>query len=118
MQSSMILCDGCGNGGKLKQVGYSDSGAGTPVMLCKGCRHPRNVDVIRARLDAKPLDVQKKAKQAESAALRQQREERDKRNVENAIALKRQGKAKTKPAVGRTGKTQRKRAAKAAKSKV
>jgi hypothetical protein len=115
MQSSMILCDGCGNGGKLKQVGYSDSGAGKPVMLCKSCRHPRNVDEIRARLEVKPLDVQKKAKQAEDAAKRQREQDRTKNKAEQAKIIKNRGKAKTKPGIGKTGKTARKKAAKAAK---
>ena len=114
-----VLCDGCKKSGKLKAVGYSDHGAGEPVMLCKDCRRPDNVVFIRSRLGVAPRDDRKKAAQAKAKAAgeakTQKEQERAEERAENERQKKQRGKAKTRPEVRQTGKTARNRAKKAKK---
>jgi hypothetical protein len=116
-QERKMQCDGCKNSGKLKEVGYSDNGAGEPVLLCKDCRRPDNVVLIRTRLDVAPRDDQKKDAQAQAKALRETQVQREQERVEDRAEIKKRGKAKTRPTVGKTGKTARNRAKKMALKK-
>ena len=121
MQSSGHLCDSCKNSGKLKAVGYSDHGAGEPVMLCKGCRHPSNIVTIRQSLNVAPRDDRIKTAQAKARTEAAEKVQRDEERAEAKAASdkerKKRGKAKTRPTVGQTGKTARNRAKKLALKK-
>lgn len=102
-------CMFCGEQHGLKQVGYTEQGRGIPAKLCKKCRHPANIGIIRLEYDIRPQDQEYVAKQHEAALAAEAYRQRE---IEREKAAKAYENRRKRPVVGQTGKTARKKAKK------
>ena len=100
-------CTVCGETKDLKVCGYTRHGRGIPFRVCRVHAKPDEIVSHRVVFNVKPRDASH-FNRMEIA------KERDLKTIERQRAIKKMG--KKRPEIGKTGKTARKRAAKAAQN--